>query len=187
MCPIKKTGFNMKKLNLISLLFALIFCGTAGALPLTGYYQTIDDMTHKPKSIVALYEYKDGDMEKLAARIIVLYDQEGNGTITETLNAPKRIADTVAGQPKMAGMDIMWKMEWDADDAKYSGGRIIDPKRGKIYRCSVWQDEDKTKLQVRGKIGPFGRTQTWNVMQVSDLPSDVQNLNIKSWTPVVIE
>lgn len=178
----------MKKQNLISLVFGLMFCGTAGALPLTGFYQTIDDGTHKPKSIIALYEYKDGEEAKLGGRIIALYDQEGKGKITETLNAPVRIADKVAGQPKMAGMDVLWDMKWDTDDSEFSGGKIIDPKKGHVYRCSIWQNKkDSKKLNVRGKIGPFGRTQTWNIMNVSDLPADVQNLDTKSWKPVVIK
>lgn len=178
----------MKK-SIFSVLFSIFLIGSANAvLPNTGFYQTIDDGTHKPKSIVALYEYKDGDIAKLGGRIVALYDREGNGTITETLNNPVRVAEKVKGQPKMAGLDILWNMNWNVDDSEYSGGRIMDPKKGSVYRCSIWMDEkDTTKLHVRGKIGPFGRTQTWNVMQVSELPKDVQKLNMKNWKPVVME
>ncbi len=159
----------------------------AAALPLTGFYQTIDDETNKPKSIVALYEYMNGDDVELAGRIVALYDAE-TGKISETLNKPIRVADKVEGKPHMAGLDIIWNMEWDADDARYEDGKIMDPKKGSIYSSVIWLDEkDATKLQVRGKIGPFGRTQTWNVMQVKDLPSDIQKLDTKNWTPVVVK
>ncbi len=165
----------------------LLIAGAASALPLTGFYQTIDDETNKPKSIVALYEYNDGDDIELAGRIIALYDAE-TGKISETLNNPVRVADKVKGAPKMAGLDIIWDMEWDADDAKFEDGKIMDPKKGSVYSSVIWLDKkDSSKLQVRGKIGPFGRTQTWNVMQVSDLPAELQKLDTKTWSPVVIK
>ncbi len=173
----------MKK-AIFSLICAFFAIGSANALPLTGFYQTIDDSTHKPKSIVRLYECG----ENLCGRIVALYDQQGNGTITETLNKPIRVADKVTGSPKMAGLDILWDMKWDENDKEYSDGRIMDPKKGSVYRSIIWQEEKEiNKLHVRGKIGPFGRTQTWNVMQVKDLPKDIQNLDIKNWKPVVVE
>ncbi len=148
-------------------------------LPFVGIYQTIDDETNNPKSIVALYEHQD----KLAGRIIALYDAEGK--ISDTPSNPIRVADQVDGQPKYVGLDIIWNMTWDADDDEYTGGKIMDPKSGKIYSSVIWQDADKTKLQVRGKIGPFGRTQTWNVINVSDLPVELQNINTTDWQPVI--
>ncbi len=35
----------------------------------------------------------------------------------------------------------------------------IYPHQGKIYGCEMWREGNK--LIVRGKIGPFGRNQTW--------------------------
>lgn len=148
-------------------------------LPFVGMYQTIDDETNKPKSIVALYEHEN----QLAGRIVALYD--ANGQISETPSNAGRIADQVDGAPKYVGLDIIWRMTWDTDDNEYSGGKIMDPKSGKIYSSVMWQDADKTKLQVRGKIGPFGRTQTWNVLNTSDLPTELQNLNTSDWQPVI--
>ncbi|HOY47431.1 MAG TPA: DUF2147 domain-containing protein [Alphaproteobacteria bacterium] len=179
----------MKKRNLLFSVCMLLFFGTANAaLPLIGFYQTIDDVTQKPKSIVALYEYKDGNDNKLGGRIVALYDKDGNGKITETMNNPIRIAEKVEGKPKMAGLDIIWNMEWDADDFEYEDGKIMDPKKGSVYRSVIWQEKNEPKkLRVRGKIGPFGRTQTWNVMNRSDLPSDLQKLDTKNWKPVVME
>ena len=82
----------------------------------------------------------------------------------------------------MVGLDVIWGMEWDGKE--YSKGRIMDPKSGKIYRSVMWQEYAKPdNLFVRGKIGPFGRTQTWNVVSVKDLPNDLKKLNLKTWTP----
>jgi len=38
----------------------------------------------------------------------------------------------------------------------------MDPENGKVYDCKVWVDEDEPdKLNVRGYIGFFYRTQNW--------------------------
>ena len=155
-------------------------------MPHVGFYQTIDDETKTPKSIIALYEYMDeGDVE-LAGRIVALYGADG--TISETLSNPTRVADKVFGTPKMVGLDIVWGMEWDNDDNEYEDGKIMDPKSGKVYSSVMWQDKKTPAvLNVRGKIGPFGRTQYWNVLSVSDLPSDLQNLDTSNWTPKIIK
>ena len=171
----------IKKFLLTSVLAMLPLVSNA-AMPFVGFYQTIDDETNSPKSIVALYEYSDGDDINVAGRIIALYN--GDGTISETLSNPTRIADQVKGAPKMVGLDIIWDMEWDADDKEYSDGKIMDPKSGKVYSSVMWQDTPEI-LNVRGKIGPFGRTQKWNLMDGSKLPADLQNLDTSNWKPVI--
>lgn len=171
----------MKKLLITSVL-AFLPCVSGAVMPFTGFYQTIDDETNAPKSIVRIYEYLDGDDVELAGRIVALYNVDG--TISETLNNPTRVADAVAGAPKMVGMDIIWGMEWDDDDSKYEDGKIMDPKSGKVYSSVIWQDSS-TVLNVRGKIGPFGRTQKWNVLDVTTLPSELQNVDVTNWRPVI--
>ncbi len=75
----------------------------------------------------------------------------------------------------MIGLRIIWDMEWDADDNEYSDGKILDPQSGSEYSSVIWADKkDATKLNVRGKIGPFGRTQVWNVLGAADLPKGIK-------------
>ena len=175
-------GKNMiKKLLLTSMLAVLPLVSNA-AMPFVGFYQTIDDETNLPKSIVALYEYSDGEDTELAGRIVALYNADG--TISETLSNPTRVADKVKGAPKMVGLDIIWGMEWD--DGEYEDGKIMDPKTGKIYSSVMWQDVP-TVLNVRGKIGPFGRTQKWNVLDVTTLPAELQSLDTTTWSPKIIK
>ena len=173
----------IKKIIFTSLM-AIMPLVSHASMPFTGFYQTIDDETNAPKSIVRIYEYRDGDDVLVAGRIVALYNADG--TISETLNNPTRIAEKVKGAPKMVGMDVIWDMEFDADDNKYEDGKIIDPKSGKVYSSVMWQDVPET-LNVRGKIGPFGRTQKWNTLDVSVLPSELQNLDVSLWTPIVIK
>lgn len=170
------------KFNLIGFFMATILPTMANAAPFVGVYQTIDDETNAPKSVVALYEYKDGDDMNLAGRIVALYGTDGK--ISETLSNPVRVAEKVKGSPKMVGLDIIWDMEWDNDDNEYSDGKIMDPKSGKVYSSVMWQEKPEV-LNVRGKIGPFGRTQKWNVLDTTKLPNDLQNLDTTTWTPII--
>ena len=52
-------------------------------------------------------------------------------------------------------------MIWDLQKKKdrYTGGEILDPKKGKVYGCEIWREGDN--LIVRGKIAFLGRNQTW--------------------------
>ena len=151
--------------------------GAAAALPQTGFYQTIDDKTNTPKSIVALYTYDDG---KLAGRIVALYNADG--TISETIANPVKVAEKIDGKPHFAGLDIIWKMRADGDE--YTGGKIMDPTSGNVYSSVIWNGDDG-KLNVRGKIGPFGRTQKWNAISADAIPNALKNINTSNWTPII--
>jgi uncharacterized protein (DUF2147 family) len=52
-------------------------------------------------------------------------------------------------------------MRWDGE--RYSGGEILDPDNGRLYRCTLRLVDNGRQLEVRGFIGIslFGRTQTW--------------------------
>ena len=49
------------------------------------------------------------------------------------------------------------------EGAEYTSGEILDPKNGKLYKCTI-SLESKDKLKVRGYIGfsLLGRTQYWH-------------------------
>ncbi|RLD66378.1 MAG: DUF2147 domain-containing protein, partial [Bacteroidetes bacterium] len=61
---------------------------------------------------------------------------------------------------KVVGMKIIMKMK-KSDTNEWSGGTILDPNNGKVYKCKISRDGDN--LAVRGFIGfsIIGRTQTW--------------------------
>lgn len=119
-----------------------ISMGTGHAAePVTGLWTTIDDETNTPKSVVYVYEYD----HQVYGRIVKLFQ-----------NADKRMSKVV-GNPPILGADIIWGMQ-DMGD-RYKNGKILDPKKQKIYNSELWREGDT--LIVRGKIGPFGRNQTW--------------------------
>ena len=59
------------------------------------------------------------------------------------------------------GMQILRGMKPDGN--VWDGGQILDPKNGKIYKCTMHLEDNGQKLLVRGYIGIslIGRTQTW--------------------------
>jgi len=68
--------------------------------------------------------------------------------------------DERRGMPKI-GMIIIRNMQRDGE--VWSGGDILDPDNGKVYKCRLRVVDDNRRLEVRGFIGfsLLGRTQTW--------------------------
>ena len=136
--------------------FACVFLGVSKAVSQAspvGRWTTIDDVTGKVKSIVAIYE-ENGKVF---------------GKIEEVINAdpdnPNHVCLHCEGDLKnkpLVGLRILWDMTKDGD--QWSGGRILDPHNGKIYKCTIALEDGGKKLKVRGFIGfsLLGRTQYWN-------------------------
>lgn len=128
-------------------LFALLFTAAfAYAQSPVGKWKTIDDETGKEKSIVEVYEQGG----KVYAKIIKL------------LNKPAdTLCDQCPGDKKnkpIVGMVFVNGLK--KDGSEYAGGEILDPAKGKTYKCKMWLEGGK--LMVRGYVGPFFRTQTWH-------------------------
>lgn len=113
-----------------------------------GKWKTIDDETGKPKSVVEIFE-KGG---KIYGKVIKLYRSPSEDQNPSCKNCP----GDRAGQ-KVLGIEIIRGMQ--KNGSNYSGGTILDPKNGKVYDCKLWIEDGK--LQVRGYIAFFFRTQTW--------------------------
>ena len=62
----------------------------------------------------------------------------------------------------MLGMTIIRNIKASADDKGiWDGGDILDPNNGKVYRARLNPVDGGKKLEMRGYIGPFYRTQVW--------------------------
>ena len=68
--------------------------------------------------------------------------------------------DDRKNQPKL-GLEIIRGAKKSDTDNVWEGGRILDPENGKEYTLRMTPLEGGRKLQVRGFIGPFFRTQVW--------------------------
>lgn len=125
-----------------------------------GQWKTIDDVTGKIKSIVQIREQNG-----------VLY-----GTVVEVFDppAPDPLCIHCPGAFKnrpVVGLQILWGLRKNGADkngadksgAEWTGGQILDPENGKIYRCLLTLADNGQTLRLRGYIGfsLFGRTQRW--------------------------
>ena len=105
-----------------------------------GTWRSIDDETKKPKAQIVVSEH-DGAL---------------SGKIEQLLRPgadPKELCTECTGDRKdkpMVGLEII-------RGAKKAEG----PEKGKDYALRLTPIDGGQKLEVRGSIGPFWRTQTW--------------------------
>ena len=138
----------------MSRLFILLIlvCGFARAAdPLSpvGAWRTIDDATKKPKSIVRIVEAEgmlSGTVEKFL------------DPAADPAKKCVECSDERKDKP-ILGMTIMTGLKKEGDT--WAGGRILDPENGKTYRCTVNVVDQGRKLEMRGYVGIFFRTQVW--------------------------
>ena len=144
---------NMIKFSVLLVLFYFCFIASAFAQDnsILGKWKTIDDETNEPKSIVQIYE-KDG---KYFGQIKELFRKPGEDPDPVCDKCPD--GDPRKNQPTK-GMVIIQDLVKKGD--KYSGGKILDPKKGKLYSCSIWVEDGK--LRVKGSVFIISRTQTWH-------------------------
>lgn len=142
----------MKKMILLLVLIISTSTLFAQHEDITGLWKTIDDETNKPKSVVKIY-IQDG---KLYGDIVKLFRIEGEDPDPI---CDKCDEDDPRFNQKILGMTIITDMEYQKDDNEWEDGEIMDPKKGKVYDCKLWVENGK--LQVRGYVLFFHRTQEW--------------------------
>ena len=138
----------MKKL-FSTLALVLMTTATINAQDVTGKWKTIDDETGKAKSIVEIYK-EDG---KIYGNIIEILDPKKKNTVCVECKGSDK-------GKRIEGLVILKGLEKDGEE--YSGGTIVDPTNGKVYKSYIALEEDNL-LKVRGYIGfsLIGRTQYW--------------------------
>ncbi|TAL60131.1 MAG: DUF2147 domain-containing protein [Legionella sp.] len=132
--------------------FALTVCYLPALLAAqspAGTWTTIDDKTGAKRAVVKL-SVAGGTLN---GSIIKVFPQPGDTGICS--KCPGAFKDK-----KIQGLGFIWGLK-DQGNGVWSGGSILDPKTGKIYKAKVTIDGNK--LYVRGYIGvsALGRTQTW--------------------------
>ncbi|RYF00984.1 MAG: DUF2147 domain-containing protein [Comamonadaceae bacterium] len=139
---------------------AAIFC-VAIAAPVwsqvtpVGTWRSIDDKTGEAKAEIRLTE-SGGALSGRVERSLKK-DTKPDAVCTECTDDRK-------GQP-MVGLEIIRGGKKAEGKDVWEGGKIIDPENGKEYRASFTPIEGGARLEVRGYLGPFWRTQTWQRVQ----------------------
>lgn len=119
-----------------------------------GTWKTIDDETGAATSYIKIYQTKDGKLQGKVEKILEPGRENANCTNCSGDKKDKPII----------GMVIMWGLAKDGDE--WSGGQILDPKKGKQYKCTI-KMKNNNQLELRGYIGfsLIGRTQVWDRME----------------------
>jgi uncharacterized protein (DUF2147 family) len=115
-----------------------------------GRWRTVDDATGKVKSIVAIREQNG----KLYGTIEELFDPP----------VPHPTCYVCTGDLKdrpLVGLQILW--DFVPDGTQWSGGQVLDPETGKIYRASLALEDGGKKLRLHGYflVTLLGRTEHW--------------------------
>ena len=140
----------MKTVLTIAFFMAFSMVGFAQADKMVGKWKTIDDKDGSEKSIVLIFKATNGKYY---------------GKIEKLFKEPEKLCTECEGtnknQPFLGMMIINNLVE---KDSKLTGGTILDPKNGKVYKCNVSLEKGGEKLAVRGSLdknGWIGRSQTW--------------------------
>lgn len=141
------------KQKLLSIVLALFCVSTAMANSLSGStWKTIDDKTGKPRAEIR-FEEENG---VLNARILSALEEPHEMGLCE------KCPGDFKNKP-IKGLQFIWGLKQHSQN-NWEGGKLLDPKTGKIYHLKLMLKGDK--LYVRGYIGVslIGRTQIWERM-----------------------
>jgi uncharacterized protein (DUF2147 family) len=135
---------------LVAALTTLIAAAHAQMTPV-GSWHSSDEKTGELKSLIVIAEsggVLNGHIEKLLRK-----------------NAdPKKVCNECSDDRKdkpMLGLEIIRGAKQVEGKEVWEGGKILDPENGKEYTLRMTPIDRGKKLEVRGSIAFFGRTQTW--------------------------
>ena len=154
----------MKKLiTVLTALFVATICFAAD--PAEGFWISVDEKTNQDTAGWKIWQ----DGGKLYGKILSVADhpQDEKATGGKGKSYDNFMKGADVGTLTTVGTTWIWDLRKDAE-GKWSKGYIIDPGDGKRYACEITYhkaDGKKYKvntLEMRGKVGPFGRSQFWH-------------------------
>lgn len=131
-----------------------LLAGAAHAQSVSGVWETIDDRTGKPRSLVRIEEHQG----VLTGRIVKRLDPEASET-----DVCKRCTDERKDAPIVGLLIIRGSRRTPDNPLRWDQGYVLDPEDGKEYRVRITLHADGRRLEVRGYVGTplIGRTQIW--------------------------
>ncbi len=138
---------NMKKTLFTLLIFTMSF--SINAQSIFGKWHSTNEDTGEIDSVIEVYK-KDG---KAYAKIIEIKNPDRKNAVCD-------LCEGKNNNKPILGLNILTGLE--KDDDEWSGGKILDPRNGKIYKCYI-KLEEPNKLKIRGYIGfaLIGKTAYW--------------------------
>lgn len=142
---------SLIRASLIAAVFAAPLAWAQDGSPV-GLWKSIDDASGKPSALIRISE-QQGELQGKIEKLFRAPTEDQNPKCTQCQGERK-------DQP-IVGMTIVSGLRKSGSD--YSGGEILDPKNGKVYKSKLTLQDGGKKLDVRGYIGMpvFGRSQTW--------------------------
>ncbi|MGI4846937.1 MAG: DUF2147 domain-containing protein [Janthinobacterium lividum] len=137
----------MRKICIAAVLLLAASAAFAQSTPV-GLWKTIDDDSGQEKSLVRISS-ADG---QLIGKVDKLLDPGQQAILCQHCSGERE-------NKPVLGLQIIDGVRQDGDT--WGGGQILDPKNGKLYKVRLKPVDNGRKLEVRGYIGPFFRTQTW--------------------------
>jgi uncharacterized protein (DUF2147 family) len=145
-----RTGLRVRPA--MTVLFGLVVASAAFAQSSpVGLWRSIDDKSGEAKAEIRISEAAgalSGRIEKRLAK-----DAKADAVCEECKDdrkdKPIQGLEILRGLKKAEGKDV-----WE-------DGKILDPENGREYGARLTPIEGGKRLEVRGSIGPVGRTQTW--------------------------
>ena len=144
------TPQSLKSL-LVATAATLTLAGAQAQMSPVGSWHSMDEKTGELKSLIVIADKGgalNGHIEKLLRKQA---DQKG---------VCKECSDDRKDKP-MLGLEIIRGAKQSEGKDVWEGGKILDPENGKEYTLRMTPIEGGKKLEVRGSIAFFGRTQTW--------------------------
>ncbi len=115
-----------------------------------GLWRNIDDKTGQAKAEIRITANAAGVLTGVIEKPLIKAVELNCSMCTDDRkDKPKLGMEIIRGAVKAEGKDV-----WEK-------GQILEPDSGKNYALRLTPIEGGSKLEVRGAIGPFGRTQTW--------------------------
>ncbi|WP_047551733.1 DUF2147 domain-containing protein [Psychroserpens sp. Hel_I_66] len=136
-------------MNKFTIIITLLVSINLNSQTVFGKWKTVDDKSGEEKSIVEIYK-EDG---KVYGKIIEIFDESKR-------DLPCKFCEGEDENKPILGLDIIKGLEKSGD--VYKNGTVTNPENGKTYDCRIKLDEDDPdRLQLRGYVSFFYRTQYW--------------------------
>ncbi len=162
----------MKKISVIALMLLTASLGLFAADPAIGFWKSIDDESGEITAGWEVYE-EDGILYGKILKIVGFPDDtlaiECKGPYKDFPIAGDTSKMTIVGTPWIYGLE-------NKGSGKWKNGRIVDPESGKDYASEITFHKAGGKykvntLEMRGKVGPFGRSQFWQTSTREEIMS----------------
>ncbi len=152
----------MKNVLVFTCILLFLTVGLYAADPAIGFWKSIDDESGEITAGWEVYE----EQGILYGKILKVVGQPADALAT-ACEGPYKDFPVAGDTSKMTLINTPWIYGLEnKGEGKWKSGKIIDPENGKMYTSEITFHKAGGKykmdtLEMRGKIGPFGRSQFW--------------------------